>query len=108
MSALWPVVGDVPEFICAHAPDRPVETDSRWEADRPMGTYADKVFRLLTNPKDPRFAAGRSARAWLPLGLIDSELDTILSLAEPVPMEHRDNFLRAIADALAKYRAAKS
>jgi hypothetical protein len=60
----------------------------------------------LTNPKVPDFAAGRSAWAWLPLGLSDSELgDTILSLAAAVPIEHRGGFLRALADVIGQWPA---
>jgi hypothetical protein len=38
-----------------------------------------------------------------PLSLSDSELDLIFNLAAPIPPEHRDGFLRAVADALAKH-----
>jgi hypothetical protein len=38
-----------------------------------------------------------------PLSLTDAELETIRSLAAAVPIEHRDNFLRAVADAISKY-----
>jgi hypothetical protein len=38
-----------------------------------------------------------------PFSLSDDELDQIMSLAAAVPIDHRDNFLRAVADALSKF-----
>jgi hypothetical protein len=38
-----------------------------------------------------------------PLSLSDDELTTIMGLAAVVPIEHRDGFLRNLADALAAY-----
>jgi hypothetical protein len=38
-----------------------------------------------------------------PLSLSDDELDQLMHMAHAVPVDHRDAFLRAVADALAKY-----
>ena len=38
-----------------------------------------------------------------PFSLSDSELDELTSLAAAIPIEHRDEFLQAVADAVAQY-----
>lgn len=38
-----------------------------------------------------------------PLALTDDELNTIMNLAAVVPIEHRDEFLKNLAGALARY-----
>jgi hypothetical protein len=38
-----------------------------------------------------------------PFSLSDAELDQVMSLAQAVPVEQRDGFLKAVADALSQY-----
>jgi hypothetical protein len=38
-----------------------------------------------------------------PLALTDDELNVVINLAKAVPVEHRDAFLKNLADALAEY-----
>ncbi len=38
-----------------------------------------------------------------PFSLSDTELDELTSLAAAIPIEHRDGFLHAVADAIAQY-----
>jgi len=38
-----------------------------------------------------------------PLALDDHELSQLFDLAQAVPVAHRDNFLRAVAEALNRY-----
>jgi hypothetical protein len=38
-----------------------------------------------------------------PFSLSDDELDQVMSLAQAVPVEQRDGFLQAVADALSQY-----
>jgi hypothetical protein len=38
----------------------------------------------------------------MPLALSDAEIDAVMSAAKPIPPERRDEFLRAVADALAQ------
>jgi hypothetical protein len=40
-----------------------------------------------------------------PLALSDDELRAVMTLADAVPVENRDSFLRALADAIAGYPA---
>lgn len=39
----------------------------------------------------------------MPMSFTDDELTTIMHLAAAVPIEHRDAFLKSLADALAAY-----
>jgi hypothetical protein len=59
--------------------------------------------RKVPQPTAPRSLAQPEALAMPPLSLDDDELSILMHLAEAVPVEHRDAFLRNVAEALGAY-----